>query len=69
MQPAPTASGIVWIASYPRSGNTWTRHFINNLFRVLEGEDQASADINAIGEQKTALPDRARTAMERVVKI
>lgn len=24
---------IVWIASYPKSGNTWTRAFLHNLFR------------------------------------
>lgn len=23
--------GIVWIASYPKSGNTWTRNFLHNL--------------------------------------
>ena len=23
---------IVWIASYPKSGNTWTRAFLHNLF-------------------------------------
>jgi hypothetical protein len=26
--------GIVWLASYPRSGNTWLRTFINNLLDV-----------------------------------
>ena len=25
-------SGIIWIASYPKSGNTWLRAFIHNLF-------------------------------------
>ncbi len=25
--------GIVWIASYPKSGNTWTRSFLHNLLR------------------------------------
>lgn len=24
--------GIIWLASYPKSGNTWTRTFIHNLF-------------------------------------
>jgi hypothetical protein len=24
---------IIWIASYPKSGNTWTRAFLHNLFR------------------------------------
>jgi hypothetical protein len=33
---------IVWIASYPKSGNTWFRIFLNNLF---DG-DQTTADIN-----------------------
>ena len=26
-------SGILWLASYPKSGNTWLRIFIENLFR------------------------------------
>jgi hypothetical protein len=26
-------SGILWIASYPKSGNTWLRLFMENLFR------------------------------------
>ena len=25
--------GIIWIASYPKSGNTWLRIFIENLFK------------------------------------
>lgn len=25
--------GLVWIASYPKSGNTWTRNFLHNLLR------------------------------------
>ena len=24
---------ILWLASYPRSGNTWLRAFLHNLFR------------------------------------
>ncbi len=38
--------GIIWIASYPRSGNTWTRAFINNLLHIMENPDHADADIN-----------------------
>ena len=26
-------AGIVWLASYPKSGNTWTRAFLHNLLR------------------------------------
>lgn len=36
--------GIVWLASYPKSGNTWFRTFLANL---LHGGDQP-VDINAL---------------------
>lgn len=29
--------GIVWIASYPKSGNTWTRAFLTSYFESLTG--------------------------------
>jgi len=41
-------SGIVWLASYPKSGNTWTRHFLHSLLRVLHGEAGAQS-INTMG--------------------
>jgi hypothetical protein len=28
---------IVWLAAYPRSGNTWTRVFLHNLLSLVEG--------------------------------
>lgn len=37
--------GIVWLASYPKSGNTWFRAFLANL---LHGGEQP-VDINAFG--------------------
>src|SRR5437762_14144210 len=39
-------SGIVWLASYPKSGNTWTRAFLHNLVKVTGGE----AEIQRINE-------------------
>ncbi len=36
--------GLVWLASYPRSGNTWTRAFLHDL---LEAEGDG-ADINRL---------------------
>lgn len=42
--------GIVWIASYPRSGNTWTRAFITTLFNILKNPDFEDVDINEIEE-------------------
>ena len=40
-------SGIVWLASYPKSGNTWTRTFLSNLVTIMAGEAEA-LDINSI---------------------
>lgn len=37
-------SGIVWLASYPKSGNTWFRAFLANLRR----DDATPVDINAL---------------------
>jgi hypothetical protein len=39
-------SNIVWLASYPKSGNTWARIFLNNY--ILDGE--APANINQLEE-------------------
>jgi Sulfotransferase domain len=36
-------AGIIWLASYPKSGNTWARIFIENLLR----DSDRPADINA----------------------
>jgi hypothetical protein len=33
-------SGLIWLASYPKSGNTWTRVFLSNLAAVLAGETE-----------------------------
>jgi hypothetical protein len=43
-------TGIVWLASYPKSGNTWTRNFLHNLLNILEKGEDAIQDINAMNE-------------------
>lgn len=43
-------SGIYWLASYPKSGNTWTRTLLTNYL----GEKEVPADINAIGTDSIA---------------
>ncbi len=50
--PASTApQGILWIASYPKSGNTWTRAFLNNLLKIMQDEDEGTPqDINKMNE-------------------
>jgi hypothetical protein len=42
--------GIIWIASYPRSGNTWTRAFLHALAAVMRDPGVEAIDINRIEE-------------------
>ena len=41
---------IIWLASYPKSGNTWIRLFLDN---IRSGSDQP-ADINHISVSRIA---------------
>ena len=45
-----TKAGIIWLASYPKSGNTWARSFLFNLIKLMVGDDPRSQDINAVSE-------------------
>jgi len=45
-------SGIVWVASFPKSGNTWTRTFLHNLVKIQTGEDEEQ-DINNMNRFST----------------
>ena len=40
--------GLIWIASYPRSGNTWTRAFLNGLLNLMRDPSFTAIDINRI---------------------
>lgn len=44
---AEPRSGFVWLASYPKSGNTWTRAFLHNLIKTTFDEDDIQ-DINGL---------------------
>src|SRR5438445_1943355 len=54
-------SGIVWIASYPKSGYTMVRAFLHNLMKVrnLETDEQ---DINEMARFSTWELDKKRYA-------
>jgi hypothetical protein len=45
-----TMSKIIWLASYPKSGNTWMRAFLHNLFR----DPEEAYDINKITDFSTS---------------
>jgi hypothetical protein len=38
--------GIIWLASYPKSGNTWTRAFLHNFIKQAENSAESGYDIN-----------------------
>ncbi len=46
----PCQQNIIWIASYPKSGNTWVRAFLHNLLRELSGNADSVQDINRMNE-------------------
>ncbi|MEX3010088.1 sulfotransferase domain-containing protein [Hoeflea sp. TYP-13] len=48
-----TPKGIIWLASYPKSGNTWTRNFLHNLINVMSGDASGSQDINRMNSMST----------------
>lgn len=44
----PIRQNMIWLASYPKSGNTWVRVFIHNVLREIHGETEGAQDINAL---------------------
>ena len=62
---ARKAKPVYWIASYPRSGNTWLRAFLQALLAVVRGEDLSSPDINRLTECSTW--ETKATPFERVL--
>ena len=47
---------ILWLASYPKSGNTWVRLFLANL---LKGDGSGPVALNRLGEATLAEPGTA----------
>src|SRR5690606_24209678 len=40
--------GIVWLASYPKSGNTWLRIFLYQLMRLMGGYPREADELNQL---------------------
>jgi hypothetical protein len=40
--------GIVWLASYPKSGNTWLRMYLYQLVRILGGHPREEHELNKL---------------------
>ncbi len=45
--------GIVWLASYPKSGNTWMRVYLYHLMRIMNGLPRAENDLHALDRAST----------------
>lgn len=45
--------GIVWLASYPKSGNTWLRVFLYQLLRITSGRPRERDELNHIERAST----------------
>jgi hypothetical protein len=46
--------GIIWLASYPKSGNTWTRAFLHNFIVQDEALKDGAYDINKMNALSTS---------------
>ena len=57
--------GIIWLASYPRSGNTWIRVFLTNLRRIIDGQD-AALDLDSM-DPAVALWDNEAALYNRLL--
>lgn len=44
------AKRAIWIASYPKSGNTWLRVFLHNLMHELQADSGTAHNINALDQ-------------------
>src|SRR5690606_32261253 len=40
--------GIIWIASYPKSGNTWLRIFLYHITRIMHGVPLEGNDLHQL---------------------
>ena len=40
--------GIVWLASYPKSGNTWLRMFLYQMQRIMGGHPREEDELNKL---------------------
>ncbi len=45
--------GIVWLASYPKSGNTWLRVYLYHLMRIMNGVPRTENDLHALDRAST----------------
>jgi hypothetical protein len=52
--------GIVWIASYPKSGNTWVRLYLHHLLRIKRGRPDGDREIDNLGDTAPSFAGQVR---------
>jgi Sulfotransferase domain len=60
--------GIVWIASYPKSGNTWLRLFLHHLLRIKRGQAAVEREIDRLGDTAPAIGGQVALFEKYLVK-
>lgn len=65
---ANAPKGIVWIASYPKSGNTWLRIFLHHLIRIKRGLPAGEREIDEIGNTAPSIAGRVELFAEVIGK-
>jgi len=61
-------TGVRWLASYPKSGNTWVRFLIANLVRPNETIDFSNVNGVIPGPEVTRNRDLMRIPRPRIIK-
>ncbi|MCF4009295.1 sulfotransferase domain-containing protein [Rheinheimera sp. UJ63] len=56
--------GIFWLASYPKSGNTWTRTFLNALMRPEQGVDINKLNTGGIASSRSLIENALGLSLE-----
>ena len=60
--------GIVWIASYPKSGNTWLRLFLHHLLRIKRGRPPGPREIDRLGDTVPSIADQVALFQQYLAK-
>ena len=61
--------GVFWIASYPRSGNTWTRAFLGALRNIIVGETPSASRLIGVPERSFDPGDFSPANLKKRLKL
>ncbi len=59
---------IIWLASYPKSGNTWLRSILGHFFEKDLNEDKVFFNMGVKNDWKILLDNKSRFLIEEKFK-